>query len=190
MRLSPRRQNSHDYDYDEPLQNSARGPRGPRRVGVGGPSGVDVSAIRVWVDFVSIPQANRAEQRLAITSLPAFSACCDVFVVVAPEATHADTGKTCSEATYKKRAWCRAEIFSFWARHGADDMYMLSSDGHLNQLEIKDDDLAVFGGEMTCCPVWKSTRVREASTAGRSSGRRSRTWMRNFALYIYVQLGP
>ena len=67
-------------------------------------SGVDVGAVRVWVDFVSIPQANRAEQRLAITSLPAFSACCDVFVVVAPEATHADTLKTCDCSTYKKRA--------------------------------------------------------------------------------------
>ena len=66
---------------------------------------------------------------------------------------------TCDCATYFKRAWCRAEIFSFWARHGADDMYLLSSrdlslssrDGQLNQLEIEDDDLAVFGGEMTCC---------------------------------------
>ena len=37
--------------------------------------------IRVWVDYVSIPQRNRSEQKLAIASLPTFASCADYFVV-------------------------------------------------------------------------------------------------------------
>ena len=33
--------------------------------------------IRVWVDYVSIPQENRFTQRAAISSLPTFASSCD-----------------------------------------------------------------------------------------------------------------
>ena len=79
--------------------------------------------IRVWVDYVSIPQKNRSVQKLAIASLPTFASCCDYFVVVAPDATHQNTGCACNSQSYRLRAWCRAEIMSCWARNGTKDMY-------------------------------------------------------------------
>ena len=51
-----------------------------------------IEKIRVWVDYISIPQKNRSEQKLAIASLPTFASCADYFVVIAPDATHHNTG--------------------------------------------------------------------------------------------------
>ena len=39
-------------------------------------TGVDVAALHVWVDILAIPQRNRALQRMAIESLPAFASTC------------------------------------------------------------------------------------------------------------------
>ena len=36
-------------------------------------AGVPLASLRVWVDFISIPQRNRSEQRLSIASLPTFA---------------------------------------------------------------------------------------------------------------------
>ena len=36
-------------------------------------AGVPPASLRVWVDFISIPQRNRSEQRLSIASLPTFA---------------------------------------------------------------------------------------------------------------------
>jgi len=115
---------------------------------------VEASTIRVWVDVASIPQMNRSEQRLAINSLPTFASTCDYFVVVAPDCTHADTGKPCDARTYRSRAWCRAEIMSCWARNGTNDMYVSTNAG-LRPLAANDavlkEALDVFHGELTCC---------------------------------------
>jgi len=114
----------------------------------------DLSCVRVWVDYASIPQKNRAEQRLAIASLPTFASCCDYFVVVAPDAVHQQTNSVCDSRSYRKRAWCRAEIMSCWARNGTTDMYFSTNSG-LRPLAFNDADLVealdVFGGELTCC---------------------------------------
>ena len=116
-------------------------------------AGVPLASLRVWVDFISIPQRNRSEQRLSIASLRrsrlyfgapikfdgAFGprltdrsvrrSSCDFFVIVAPAAKHADTGCLCNAETYRKRSWCRAEVMSCWARNGRGDMWLSSSDG-------------------------------------------------------------
>ena len=113
-----------------------------------------IENIRVWVDYISIPQRNRSEQKLAIASLPTFASCCDFFIVVAPDAVHHDTGCACNSRSYRRRAWCRAEIMSCWARNGTSDMYYNSNEG-LKPLEVSDQILAealdVIGGEFTCC---------------------------------------
>ena len=113
-----------------------------------------IENIRVWVDYISIPQRNRSEQKLAIASLPTFASCCDFFIVVAPDAVHHDTGCACNSRSYRRRAWCRAEIMSCWARNGTSDMYHNSNEG-LKPLEVSDQILAealdVIGGEFTCC---------------------------------------
>ena len=69
---------------------------------------IDVTFLRSEAphdNIVSIPQVNRSSQRLAVASLPTFASCCNVFVVVAPDATHADTGCVCDSKTFRRRAW-------------------------------------------------------------------------------------
>jgi len=119
-------------------------------------AGVPLERVRVWLDVVSIPQKNTGEQKLAMASLPTFAAVCNYFVVVAPETVHADTDCKCDAVSYRRRAWCRAEVMSCWARNGTGDMY-LSTNQTLEPLAPSNDVLAesldVFSGELTCCSL-------------------------------------
>ena len=110
---------------------------------------------RELVDLTVTDAASRSsEQRLAIASLPTFASAGQYFVVVAPDAEHVDTGASCNSLTYRRRAWCRAEIFSCWARNGTKSMYESTRQG-LRSLASDDqvllEALDVFGGAMTCC---------------------------------------
>lgn len=64
-------------------------------------------------------------------------------IVIAPDAIHADAGCPCSSRSYRRRAWCRAEIMSCRARN--EGLKPLASD------EILAEALDVMGGEFTCC---------------------------------------
>mmetsp|Transcript_27442 Transcript_27442/g.82077 ORF Transcript_27442/g.82077 Transcript_27442/m.82077 type:complete len:525 (+) Transcript_27442:99-1673(+) len=112
--------------------------------------------LRVWVDIVSIPQRNRSSQRLAIASLATFASSTDYFVVVAPPARHSGTGKLCDRATFRSRAWCRAEVMSCWARRGAASMFVFSNNG-LEPFKTSGkeflESLDVFDGDLTCCAL-------------------------------------
>ena len=61
---------------------------------------------------------------------------------------------TCDSRTYRKRAWCRAEIMSCWARNGTMSMYVSTNQG-LRSLATNDsvllEALDVFDGDLTCC---------------------------------------
>jgi len=115
---------------------------------------VAVNRVRVWVDVSSIPQQNRAAQKMAIASLPTFASTTQFFVVVCPDVVHADTGRMCNSKSYRSRAWCRAEIMSCWARNGTENMYVSTKYG-LKPLAATDavllEALDVFHGELTCC---------------------------------------
>jgi hypothetical protein len=115
-------------------------------------AGVGVDALHVWVDILAIPQRNRALQRMAIESLPAFASTCDYFVVVAPPCSH-QNGDACDIDSFRARAWCRAEVMSCWAMRGADCMYLSAGEGLVPLLAGDDEALAehidVFGA------VWK-----------------------------------
>ena len=117
-------------------------------------TGKPLEKIRIWLDVMSIPQKNRSEQRLAIAALPMFASACNYFVVVAPTTRHADTHEICDSRTYRKRAWCRAEIMSCWARNGTMSMYVSTNQG-LRSLATNDsvllEALDVFDGDLTCC---------------------------------------
>ena len=60
----------------------------------------------VWLDYVSIPQANKTLQSLSISSLALYASMPDYFVVVAPPTSHADTKCACDKETYLRRGWC------------------------------------------------------------------------------------
>ena len=115
----------------------------------------------VWLDFHSIPQnqaCSSSMQAQAISSLPIYASLSSIFVVVAPKATHADTGVTCDVETYKRRLWCRVELFSHYFRRGRDAMYLLEQDDVKQPAELASmekswllDALFVFEGDCTCC---------------------------------------
>merc|ERR1719282_1908365 len=103
---------------------------------------VPLERVRVWLDIISIPQRNRPEQRSAINSLPTFASVSQYFIVVAPTVKHCDTGCMCSSRTYRSRAWCRAEIFSCWARNGTTNMYFMDVEHGLQSLDVSEEALA------------------------------------------------
>ena len=69
--------------------------------------GLTPAKLFVWVDYTSVPQANATLQKLAVESLAAYASTARYFLVLAPEAIHADTLKLCNLATYNKRGWVR-----------------------------------------------------------------------------------
>ena len=83
----------------------------------------------------------------AISSLPSFAAACDVFLVVAPVATHANTLQRCDLASYRGRGWCRAEMLAFWARRGSADMYRATADAAVVPLFAG----SIFSDSHECC---------------------------------------
>jgi len=114
--------------------------------------------VYIWADWMCIPQQCRAVQRLAINSLPALASSLQYFVVVAPDAKHADTCVPCNRATYHKRTWCRAEMMSHWSRCGSKSMFYCDSDG-LQPMAPNGvtpefiSSIQVFNGELTCCQL-------------------------------------
>ena len=59
----------------------------------------------VWLDYVSIPQANKTLQSLSISSLALYASMPDYFLVVAPPATNLETQRACDKETYLRRGW-------------------------------------------------------------------------------------
>ena len=74
--------------------------------------GVAISDLYIWIDYCSIPQANKTLQFYAISSLPIYASCVRYFLVVAPPVAHAHHGRMCDVETYKKRGWYRLAIKS------------------------------------------------------------------------------
>ena len=116
--------------------------------------GWSLEDVMVWCDYTSIPQSNEACMQQAISSLSAYSACANAFIIVAPMVAHADTGSMCSVDTYRKRMWCRAEqLFHtlingtgrMWLATGKDSVTPLTDDPNWGNAGL----LKVFEGEAT-----------------------------------------
>ena len=88
-----------------------------------------------------------------ISRLPIYASLSSIFVVVAPRATHSDTGLTCDKDTYQHRLWCRVRLFSHYFRRGRNAMYLLQKDSTLASVDRSWllDALFVFEGDCTCC---------------------------------------
>ena len=100
----------------------------------------------VWIDYFSISQRNKEMQRLAISSLPAYAGSLHAFVIAAPFAMHADLNVECNLASYKRRGWCRAEVFSHVARRGTKNVYVAGFNG--GEVETKICPLENLGGSI------------------------------------------
>merc|ERR1712003_227575 len=94
-----------------------------------------------WVDYHSVPQLSKQLQTLAIKTLPFFASLSSIFVIVAPETVHDDTGIVCDFSSYKKRMWCRAEVFSYYCHRGVSQMYLASEGEASVHLASVDEEL-------------------------------------------------
>lgn len=104
-----------------------------------------LSAGLLWYDWFSVPQGasyvtlreyveredSRKEELLrAITSVPAYIAGCDLFLVACPPLRHLRTRERCSFASWKRRGWCRFEMCCralLVREESAPDMIVVSS---------------------------------------------------------------
>merc|ERR1719461_273806 len=94
----------------------------------------------VWVDYFSIPQANRDQQQAAIDTLAVYAAHSAVFVAVTPPCMHADLGVNLDTKSYFNRAWCRLEQLAY-----------LSANSHLHSM------LAFLSGSHGLQPLFNET---------------------------------
>ena len=70
--------------------------------------GIPHDDLRIWVDYIAIPQSNSRCKSLAIETLPAYAALSKFFVIAAPETEFTDTpGRICDAGSYLKRGWVR-----------------------------------------------------------------------------------
>ncbi|CAK9063449.1 unnamed protein product [Durusdinium trenchii] len=75
----------------------------------------------LFLDLCSLPQIldlgtgsvdfTNTDASLAVQSIPAYVERCDLFIALAPELTHADSGAHCNYTTWLTRGWCRAELW-------------------------------------------------------------------------------
>ena len=63
----------------------------------------------VWMDYLSIPQRDKANQGLAIQSITSYVALSHLFVVLAGPWQHADDGSIRDVRAWGERGWCRME---------------------------------------------------------------------------------
>jgi len=109
----------------------------------------------VWVDYHSIPQANRDQQQSAINSLSLYVACSRIFVAVTPTCTHQELGETLDTASYRRRGWCRVEQLSFLATNAQSANAFVYDACGLRPLWASTEDhaeaLGIFEGSFTCC---------------------------------------
>eukprot|EP00746_Dinoflagellata_sp_MGD_P089598 gnl/MRDRNA2_/MRDRNA2_35358_c0_seq1.p1 gnl/MRDRNA2_/MRDRNA2_35358_c0~~gnl/MRDRNA2_/MRDRNA2_35358_c0_seq1.p1 ORF type:complete len:316 (-),score=35.94 gnl/MRDRNA2_/MRDRNA2_35358_c0_seq1:369-1316(-) len=110
--------------------------------------------VYVWVDYCCVAQEHRGMQKLAVSSLPAYASSCDAFIVVAPDAMHRDSGKSCNLQTYNSRGWCRAEMLAKVCSSGLESFF-IAQDGNLEKVTNELDllDLHVFNGYFSCCQL-------------------------------------
>lgn len=75
-------------------------------------------------DWFGVPQAisrtrvfdeeeddvKQAEAAKAVDSIPAYVERCNLFVILAPELFHRDTGMICNSTSWQLRGWCISEL--------------------------------------------------------------------------------
>ena len=76
---------------------------------------------------------------------------CGYFLVLAPDAIHADTLEPCNQASYANRGWCRLEQWAH-ATGGFSDMFVFGSSRRLElstQADSLKDAIFVFEGDFS-----------------------------------------
>ena len=122
--------------------------------------------------YSCVPQAHRATQELAISSISVYSSRAHAFVAVCPEIRHTDTGEMCDAETYQGRLWVRAEILSHLLINGRDTMWVATGAKpslcvRMPPEWVRGSTVRVFDGEVRRCNSYCS-RAANAMLASKS----------------------
>eukprot|EP00929_Paragymnodinium_shiwhaense_P123767 TRINITY_DN9802_c0_g1_i1.p1 TRINITY_DN9802_c0_g1~~TRINITY_DN9802_c0_g1_i1.p1 ORF type:complete len:881 (-),score=123.74 TRINITY_DN9802_c0_g1_i1:56-2698(-) len=122
--------------------------------------GQDPEHVYIWLDILSIPQANDRCKALAVDSLYVYASKADYFVAICPEGRHEETDEPVGVETYKSRVWCRVEQMAHFSSHGLSTMWYSTSPGELTAMDEAwlGDALRLFDGETTCCRLGHPVR--------------------------------
>ena len=100
----------------------------------------------------SIPQFHDGCKLLAVNALYVYGAAADVFIIIAPDSVHVNTGEIANLESYKTRVWCGVEQFANFSAHSREAMFIMTSD----QLEPMTNSwmsevVCIFDAQMICC---------------------------------------
>ena len=83
-----------------------------------------ISHMYIWMDWISMPKScaddpnASADLTNAVNSIPAYIESSRAMLVLATPCQHTDSGLVCNYSTWRKRGWCRMELFgAVLARH-------------------------------------------------------------------------
>ena len=115
---------------------------------------IDPEDIFLWVDYMSVPQANSSTQKVAISTLAVYASTCRYFLAVCPTTVHVDSGQVCDVHTYADRGWCRLEMWARLTVGGHGSKMLLYAGGNVRSLPEAEGDILkkaihVFQGNFT-----------------------------------------
>ncbi|CAE8622208.1 unnamed protein product [Polarella glacialis] len=123
----------------------------------------------VWIDYLSIPQPSYLHEQEAeetqcadeaakifsdaVHSIHCYIERCTLLVVLVPNAMHIDTQHGCNFSTYRRRGWCRLEMFAALASlHKVHLLICKSAEAQPFFLLPTDALFMLPGtGDFTCC---------------------------------------
>lgn len=125
---------------------------------------LNLANIFVWLDYWSIAQKSKEQQRAAIRSIPAYASSAAIMLVLAPAVNHGDTGELLGLASYRSRGWCRAEetVYSLSdiMDGGAPRIHACEKIGISSRAvnvctthRLRDPNASVLRGAFTCCQL-------------------------------------
>uniref|UniRef100_A0A7S0BAU9 Uncharacterized protein n=1 Tax=Pyrodinium bahamense TaxID=73915 RepID=A0A7S0BAU9_9DINO len=122
---------------------------------------LSLDSIFVWLDCLSVPQANRAARQAAISSICLYAAVSDFMIIACPNSVHASTLEKADSESIKRRFWCRLEQVVFGCLQGTGKMHLHRG----RELEVLPDGwmdsiCCVYESNTSCC------RQRHAGFSG------------------------
>ncbi|CAK9114348.1 Ankyrin-2 (ANK-2) (Ankyrin-B) (Brain ankyrin) (Non-erythroid ankyrin), partial [Durusdinium trenchii] len=111
----------------------------------------------IWLDWLGVPQltsktddAPPPEAAKAIQSIPGYVERCHLFVILAPELFHHDTGLICNCTSWQSRGWCISELLCQQLSSKPDTTIItLHSAKHVELSSYKIDWDAVWQSQFT-----------------------------------------
>eukprot|EP00929_Paragymnodinium_shiwhaense_P093793 TRINITY_DN5406_c1_g3_i1.p1 TRINITY_DN5406_c1_g3~~TRINITY_DN5406_c1_g3_i1.p1 ORF type:complete len:484 (+),score=58.18 TRINITY_DN5406_c1_g3_i1:306-1757(+) len=118
-----------------------------------GEQDIDHEFFYIWLDVLSIPQANDKCKSLAVESLYFYASQSNYCVAVCPTATHEESGEMMGAHSFASRLWCRLELMAHVCSNGLQGMYYCAAEDELTPItrSFIDRVVRIFDGELTCC---------------------------------------